>query len=170
MSVVQLIARITSIALTTLHHIRVRVNVIHRPKRTRAPVVVMGNAISVRCVAVNGGHVIEADGSKAIKTQQQSDSKAQQWLVEPKDANHPQEFALKNLANEQYLRAQTGKPYAPCTTGDRQYWAAEPGEAPGSFWLRNLEFADAYLCNCKGLQTANNAVYMGRSRCVIVLL
>jgi len=94
----------------------------------------MGAAVSVRVVAVNGGHVVELDRSKGIRTQLQSESTAQQWEVERKDGNKPEVFALKNHADGKYLRAPNGNGYTPCTTGDKQFWAAEPGEAPGSFW------------------------------------
>lgn len=94
----------------------------------------MGAAVSVRVVAVLGGHVVAIDKANGIKTQLYNDSKDQQWEIERPNANKPEEFALKNLQDGKYLRAPNGNAYTPCTTGDKQMWAAEAGEAPGSFW------------------------------------
>lgn len=89
----------------------------------------------VYIIAINGGHVVEVDnGGKAIKTQKATVSKSQQWVVEWKGAHKADEFALRNVATDAYLGAPKGDNYTPCTTGAKQFWRAEPGHAPGSFW------------------------------------
>jgi hypothetical protein len=87
---------------------------------------------AVYLIAINGGHCAEVDNSgKEIKTQKATESKAQQWIVEHRDSH---EFALRNVATNKYLGAPKGDAYTHCTTGEKHFWRAEPGHAPGSFW------------------------------------
>jgi len=96
----------------------------------------MSPSNTVYLVAINGGHVAEVDNAgKEIKTQRATQSKSQQWVVEYKDShNSRDEFALRNVDANKYLGAPKGDAYTHCTTGEKQFWRAEPGHAPGSFW------------------------------------
>ncbi|KAI4675073.1 uncharacterized protein J4E88_007977 [Alternaria novae-zelandiae] len=118
-------------------------------------------SLTIYIIAINGGHVVEADNAgKEIKTQKATVSKSQQWVVEWKGAGKSDEFALRNVATDAYLGAPKGVSGTYCTTNAKQFWRAEPGHAPGSFWLKSLEFDDACLCNSGAKTTANSIVYM----------
>jgi hypothetical protein len=87
---------------------------------------------TVYLVAINGGNVCEVDNSgKEIKTQKATQSKSQQWVLEHRDTH---EFALRNVATDKYLGASKGDSGTHCMTGNKQFWRAESGHAPGSFW------------------------------------
>lgn len=92
-------------------------------------------SFTIYIIAINGGHVVEADNAgKEIKTQKATVSKSQQWVVEWKGAGKSDEFALRNVATDAYLGAPKGVSGTYCTTNAKQFWRAEPGHAPGSFW------------------------------------
>jgi hypothetical protein len=70
-----------------------------------------------------------------MKTQKATESKSQQRVVEHKDSHNADKFALRNVATNGYLGAPKGDSGTHCTTTHaKQFWRAEPGHAPGSFW------------------------------------
>ncbi|KAI7577214.1 hypothetical protein D0869_06985 [Hortaea werneckii] len=120
----------------------------------------MGEAQSkpVAIIAVNGGRVCEKKANGVLNTAADTGNKAQQWIIEP-DPGDRSKMAFKNLGNNQYLRAMTGAHYGKVDTGQKQLWSLEPGHAPGSSWIKCLDYKDAYLCNSYGNHTINNTVW-----------
>ncbi|KAE8833577.1 hypothetical protein HRS9139_05396 [Pyrenophora teres f. teres] len=90
---------------------------------------------TVYIIAINGGHVVEADNTgKEIKTQKATVSKSQQWVVERKDAHKADEFALRNVATNAYLGA-------PKTTANSivYMWQKDDGWVQSMLWyLRDV--------------------------------
>jgi hypothetical protein len=90
---------------------------------------------NVYIIAINGGHVVEVDNSgKELKTQKATSSKSQQWVME-RNPHKSDEFALRNVATNGYLGAPKGVSGTHCIAdAKQQFWRAERGHAPGSFW------------------------------------
>ncbi|KAF2669355.1 hypothetical protein BT63DRAFT_425085 [Microthyrium microscopicum] len=104
------------------------------------------------------GNCLTKSGER-ILNKKPDNSDAQRWTIERKEGSE-NEFAIRCNADGKYLRAKGGQASAPVETGEKQYWRAEPGQAYDSYWLKCLDFPDAYLANAGGGLGDNNVIYM----------
>ncbi|USW53614.1 Putative ricin B-like lectin [Septoria linicola] len=106
--------------------------------------------------ASSGLCIISKNGS--VFTADLDGSQPQQWYIEREG---DQKLALRNAESGDYLRASAGHRGAKViTSAQKQTWTLESGNTPNSFWIKNDEFENAYLCNSYGKYTANNLIYI----------
>lgn len=89
--------------------------------------------MAVCIVAVSGGGCLTCSNNNLFNKTRDKENKAQKWIIE-RDEGDSDKLAFKSEANGRYLHATNGTPYGAVTTGARQWWSAESGPAPGSFW------------------------------------
>ena len=83
----------------------------------------------------------------------------QLWTLEHKEGSETQ-VAIKSNVDGKYLRAKAGNAYGAVEVGGRQWWELEEGHAHGAYWMKSLDFPNAYLCNANGSYIDDNKIYM----------
>lgn len=86
-------------------------------------------------VSISGGNCASVIPGKIQNKKHEENDKTQQWIVERKDDN---KFAFKSVSNGQYLRAAEGRAYGLITTGEKQWWISEAGDAPEALWYSEI--------------------------------
>ena len=114
--------------------------------------------MAVYITAVSGGNCVTRVHNNILNKKPTKD-KNQLWTIEHKDGSNTQ-IAIRSNADGKYLRAKAGNAYGAVEIGGRQWWEVEDGPAHGSYWLKSLDFPNAYLCNANGSYIDDNKIYM----------
>ncbi|KAF7190476.1 hypothetical protein HII31_08190 [Pseudocercospora fuligena] len=92
-----------------------------------------------------------------IYTAEPNGSAEQKWFIEKGNEG---QIAFRNGRDGQYLRGVGGGKGARIVTGQKQFWSLETSNTPNAFWIKCVDFPNAYLCNSYGKWSINNLIYM----------
>ncbi|EME83460.1 uncharacterized protein MYCFIDRAFT_211346, partial [Pseudocercospora fijiensis CIRAD86] len=92
-----------------------------------------------------------------IYTAEPNGSDEQKWFIEKGNEG---QIAFRNGKDGQYLRGVSGGKGARIVTGQKQSWSLESSNTPNAFWIKCVDFPNAYLCNSYGKWSINNLIYM----------
>ncbi|KXT16386.1 hypothetical protein AC579_5584 [Pseudocercospora musae] len=92
-----------------------------------------------------------------IYTAEPNGSAEQTWFIEKGSEG---QIAFRNGRDGQYLRGVGGGKGARIVTGQKQFWSLESSSTPNAFWIKCVDFPNAYLCNSYGKWSMNNLIYM----------
>merc|ERR1712000_3782 len=114
--------------------------------------------MAVYITAVSGGNCVTRHNNQILNKTPKKDQN-QLWTLEHKEGSETQ-VAIKSNVDGKYLRAKAGNAYGAVEVGGRQWWELEAGHDHGAYWMKSLDFPNAYLCNANGSYIDDNKIYM----------